>query len=372
MKKVLFISLTLLLILSLIGGTNSFAAKSSQSQLDNIQSQIMDLQVKLQQGKSQESNLTEKINTLQASINSRQNEINSIMGDIASTEGKIAMAYAEIEQLEEEMGEQNDALNARLRTMYKNGTVSYLDVLLGSRNISDFMTNLDRVKRVYQSDKEVMIYLDLQHKLLDSQRLYLSSVQEQLKLNVADVESKKNVLARDKASFAQEKSSISEANKKLERELDELNAEANRLIAEIRKLQGEQAYAGGIMAWPVPGQTRVTSEFGYRLHPILKINKLHTGIDIACPTGTNVVAANYGKVIKAGWNNSYGYMLMVDHGGSIVTLYAHNSNLLVQTGDVVSRGQTIAKSGSTGSSTGPHLHFEVRVNGDYQNPRKWI
>ena len=124
------------------------------------------------------------------------------------------------------------------------------------------------------------------------------------------------------------------------------------------------------MSWPVQG--RITSPFGYRIHPILKTKELHTGIDIAATSGTTVVAANGGTVIKSGWNNSYGNLLMIDHGGGIVTLYAHNSSLLVRVGDVVSKGQAVSKVGSTGMSTGPHLHFEVRVNGQYKNPMDWL
>lgn len=355
-----------------MGWSIGFGAKNAQSELDNIGSEIKDLQTQLKEGKKVESQLSKKITELQGKINLTQSEINELSGNIAATEGKIATAYAELDQLEREMAQQNEALNSRLRAMYKNGTVSYIDVLLGSTSITDLMTNIDRIQRIYESDKEVMLYLDAQHKVVESQRLYLADMQQRLKLNVADVSGKKAQLASDKDTVAGQKAEVSKENKEIEKDIDSLNAEANRLIAEIRALQGDGAYSGGIMAWPSPGVTRVTSEFGYRIHPILKIKKLHTGIDIGCPTGTNIVAANQGKVIKTGWNNSYGNMVMVDHGGGIVTLYAHLSSISVSTGDVVARGQTLAKSGSTGRSTGPHLHFEVRVNGDYQNPRNWI
>ena len=126
------------------------------------------------------------------------------------------------------------------------------------------------------------------------------------------------------------------------------------------------------MAWSTPSVKRVTSEYGYRIHPILGYKKLHTGMDIGAPTGTTVVAANDGTVIMSGWNNSYGYVIMIDHGGGIVTVYAHNSKLLVSKGQKVTRGQSIAKSGSTGMSTGPHVHFEVRENGAYKNPRNYL
>jgi murein DD-endopeptidase MepM/ murein hydrolase activator NlpD len=372
MKRILCYTLIMLLIAGLSGWSIGFGVKDAQSELSNITEEIKALQTQLQQGKQVETQLSRKINELQSKINLTQSEINALSGNIAATEAKIAVAYGELEKLEAEIAVQNEALNARLRAMYKNGSVSYIDVLLGSNSITDLMTNIDRVQRVYQSDKEVMLYLDAQHKIVESQRLYLASMQQQLELNVADIETKQSQLSSDKATVASQRSAISEENKKIEREIDALNEEANRLIAEIRALQGDAAYAGGIMAWPSPGVTRVTSEFGYRIHPILKYKKLHTGIDIGCPTGTTIVAANFGTVIKAEWNNSYGNLVMVDHGGGIVTLYAHLSSFLVQKGDVVNRGQAIAKSGSTGMSTGPHLHFEVRVNGEYQNPRNWI
>lgn len=372
MKRSICYTLIILLITGLMGWSIGFGVKSSESDLNNINNEIKELKTQLQEGKKVESKLSKKINELQSKINLTQNEIATLSGNIAAIEAKIAVAYAEIDEIEKEMAKQNEALNSRLRAMYKNGTVSYLDVLLGSTSITDLMTNIDRIQRVYESDKEVLLYLDAQHKVVESQRIYLNNLQAELNLSVADVLDKKEQLASDKNVIAGQKAEVSKENKAIEKDLDSLNAEANRLIAEIRALQGDQDYSGGIMAWPSPGVTRVTSEFGYRIHPILKVRKLHTGIDIGCPSGTNIVAANYGKIIKAGWNGSYGNMIMVDHGGGIVTLYAHNNSILAKVGDTVERGQTIAKSGSTGRSTGPHLHFEVRVNGKYQNPRNWI
>ena len=126
------------------------------------------------------------------------------------------------------------------------------------------------------------------------------------------------------------------------------------------------------MEWPVPGYHKVTSPYGNRYHPVLKKNKFHSGVDLRAPMGTPIVAANDGKVLSAGYNSGYGNRIYIDHGGGIVTVYAHNSKLLVKAGDKVKRGQTIAKAGSTGRSTGPHLHFEVRKNGKTTNPMNWI
>jgi len=126
------------------------------------------------------------------------------------------------------------------------------------------------------------------------------------------------------------------------------------------------------MTWPAPGYTRVTSPFGYRIHPILKTKKLHTGIDVGIALGKDIVAAQSGTVIYSDWLGGYGKVIMIDHGGGIVTLYAHNSKLVVSEGDKVKRGQVVSKCGSTGMSTGPHLHFEVRENGKYVDPIKYV
>jgi murein DD-endopeptidase MepM/ murein hydrolase activator NlpD len=160
--------------------------------------------------------------------------------------------------------------------------------------------------------------------------------------------------------------------KELERQEDKLLAQSKEIEKKIVSLQSSKKYIGGELSWPAPGYYKITSQYGYRNHPILKKKKLHTGIDIAVPKNSNVIAANSGKVIYSGYYGGYGNTVIIDHGGKISTLYAHNSKLLVKVGDEVEKDKVISKSGSTGLSTGPHLHFEVRENGQHVDPLKYL
>jgi len=368
-KKILSYALTVVLVavampLGLTYGSNE------RDQLNEIQNVISKTQQDIDRGKREERNLLTQIQNLETQMRATQAEIETLRGNIADMEQRIEKALAELEALEADLKEQSDNLNARLSAMYMNGNIGILDVLLGSSSISDFMINMDRIQLIYESDRELMEYLEEQFRIMESHKNFLQKMQDDLIAEREKEANKREALRKNQQDTAVKKAEVELNNKLLEEIMDALLVEANRLIQEILSKQSDEEYVGGALGWPVPG--RISSEFGYRIHPILKDRRLHTGIDIACPTGTRVVAANAGRVMMAGWNNSYGYVVMVDHGGGIVTLYAHNSSLSVKEGDIVTRGQTIALSGSTGMSTGPHLHFEVRVNGHYKDPMPYL
>lgn len=350
----------------------SYASSSEKDELDKINDQIDDIQSELNQGKKKASALQSEIKALEKNIYAAEVELNSLQKNINSSKILIAQALQELTVLEEEISSQSDGLNARLRTMYKNGEVGILTVLLGSSDMSDFMTNLDMVQRIYDNDAEILESLENQYAEVIDQKIELQALKENLLSQQAEESAKQEELKLSKGVVQKKKSEVDADNAVLAQQIDALNAEANALTAKILGLQGDGNYIGGTMCWPSQASTRISSPFGNRLHPILRIYKLHTGIDVAAASGTNILAANAGTVISAGWNNGYGYMVMVDHGGGIVTLYAHSSKLLVSKGNIVAKGQAIAKVGSTGMSTGPHLHFEVRVNGIYKNPLDYV
>ncbi|MDD4565311.1 MAG: peptidoglycan DD-metalloendopeptidase family protein [Eubacteriales bacterium] len=369
MKKFISYALVFVLCASVITLGATYA--DEQQQLNKIHSQIDKSKSQLNEGKKKEKQLGDQIKNLEVQINETENEIASIKGDINKTEQNIAVVKANLAVAEQEMKVQNENLKKRLRVMYKNGDIGLVQILLGSESITDFMSNMDMIQKIYDHDVEVLKVLEEQCEKIELQKKELEALQAKLQAERQKEAERQASLQANRGQVASLKTEVAKSNAEIEAQLDALNAEADRLVEEIRRLQGDSEYQGGKFAWPGES-THVTSEFGMRLHPILKVNKLHTGIDFRAALGSKVMAANGGTVIKAGWNNSYGNVVMIDHGGQIVTLYAHNSKLMVKTGDVVSRGQTIALAGSTGSSTGPHIHFEVRVNGQYQNPRNWL
>ena len=170
-------------------------------------------------------------------------------------------------------------------------------------------------------------------------------------------------------------SKLSTEEQELQAKIDEYNGQVNAIEAEIKLMALNSIsadYIGGAMTWPIPGYNTITSEFGMRVHPITGAYKLHTGTDIGAPMGADFVAMGKGVVTKASMTPAYGNMVIIDHGGGVQTLYAHGSEILVQVGQEVEAGTPVLKVGSTGYSTGPHAHFEIRINGQPVNPMDYL
>jgi len=359
-------------VMPVFGQKYSDDLKELQKQYEENNRKI-ELTKKQQAAKQQESkNVAKQIEELDSKLEVAEKNLEIVESQLSELEGKIAITQRELDRAIEGAEAQRELLHKRVRIMYQNGSVGYLAVLLNATSFSDFISRLDLMRKIINYDvnqlKERITYKDL-----------IDSKKQQLEMEQQQKEELKNEIVRKKEEVEltkEEKEKIlKELNmdiKELEKQLDKLLEDSAKLQKEIVKRQSSGDYIGGEMAWPAPGYTKVTSPYGYRVHPILKTKKLHTGVDLGVPSGSDVVAANAGKVILAQYYGNYGNTVIIDHGGKISTLYAHNSKLLVKEGDVVARGQVIAKSGSTGLSTGPHLHFEVRINGNHTDPMPYI
>lgn len=380
-------AIILLLVCSLVFSVGTaYAANSSLSdkkkESKNIDNKIQQEQNALKQGQAEEENLKKQIQELEERIGEAENQMETLRGKIQTKEGQVAEAKEDLEQAEKDVESQTDNLNVRLRTMYKNGSIGFLDVLLGSGSLSEFISNIDMVQRVHSSDKEVLGALKKRYEVVNDKKKKLESLQAQLESQRDEQAEKQAALTADKTTVSKKKASVSAQNDQREDNIAALNAEASRIEAliqqDIERQQREkeekegssgESSSGGSSGssssgwtWPVPGHTRISSDYGWRNCPYHGREK-HSGIDIPAPYGTAVKAASGGTVIHSGYLGSYGNAVLIRHGNSLYTLYGHNSSLVVRSGAKVSKGQTIAKVGSTGNSTGNHCHFEVRKGG---------
>lgn len=356
------------------GGSSAFA--DTQDEIDQKQNEVEDIKEQREEVQNSLAEVAEEVKTLQAKVDNLNAKISQKTQEIKNTEDKIAKKkedikkkQEEIQKKKEEIQEREEGLDQRLVVMYKNGSIGFVDVLMGSNSISEFVSNVEMIQKIYENDVEILKILEEEHKKLEEQEKQLEVEKQQLVDIQAQLKVQIEELDGQKAELKAEKSKLDQKKKTLEAKDAELKRDADALISQIKKLQDSQrVYEGGTFLWPVPSSTYITSSFGSRLHPIYRTWRMHTGTDIGASYGANIVAAASGKVIMSSWYGGYGNCVMIDHGSGIVTLYGHCSSRLVSAGQEVSRGQVIARVGSTGNSTGNHCHFEVRINGQYVNP----
>lgn len=372
-KKHIIILLALALILNYVSVFADDTIEDLKRKKEDTEKQMDSVEERIKELKSKTSDIESQIEELDKEMGVAATELSRVEKELEILNQEIEKTTKELEEAERNIEEKQDVFNERLRVMYKKGSVGFLEVLLASADIGDFLARQNMIQAIVDHDTELIRYMKEQRNIVDQKNMELKAQRASVESTKTALENRKKELAQ--ASRAKEllMADLQKDVKESERLYDELNQLAKDIESEIVKRQRVNGpYSGGIMAWPVPGWSRISSYFGYRIHPIYKVKKLHTGIDIPAETGTNVVAAADGTVIYSGTLGTYGKVIMIDHGGGIVTLYAHNSYLVASEGDEVKRGDVIAKIGSTGVSTGPHLHFEVRKNGAYVDPIPWL
>jgi len=347
--------------------------EEKQQELGNIQQQMEEQQRKAEQARNKERSVSEQLRIIQSELATAQEEFDAINDQLNNTEEQIKVNTELSARLVKKLEAQTKTLHRRMRDIYKNGQVNYIDVLFGAKDFNDFVSRMDILKKILAYDNALV-------KGTKADRETLKKAQAQLefdRVKIVELRKQAAVKREQVAVRRQERQGVLNAatyeRETAERAYRELIETSKQIETMIRRIQsGEKNIGGstGTMLWPAEGE--ITSPFGWRVHPIFGTQRLHTGIDIGADYGDSVRAADGGVVIHSDWMGGYGNAVIIDHGNGISTLYAHNSQLLVSEGQTVAKGQTISRVGSTGYSTGPHLHFEVRQNGSPVNPLNFL
>ncbi len=370
-----------------------------QNQLSDVQSMMDQQTQKKNDAEAVIGSVFEKLRVITQNLDAAKAEFKSISDQLTETEGQITKTQAELEKAQQNLARRQGVLGNRIRDIYMHGQLNYLDVVMGAKDFNDFANRVDLLKRIINSDMTLIDSIKDERDQITQKKAYLEEErQKQVTLKAAaaktQAEIEKHKAEQDAimAKAQNDKATAEAAYAELEASSQQIGAmlreraaaRAAAAAAAASASSGDSSGGGGggsvdsyqpvqgsgAFIWPVNGV--ITSPFGYRNHPIFGRSILHSGIDIGVDEGTPVHAADGGVVVEADWIGGYGNAVIIDHGNGLSTLYGHNSSLAVSAGQTVSQGQVIAYAGSTGNSTGPHVHFEVRANGDPVDPSAYL
>ena len=345
------------------------ALKEAQSTIEDLRDSKGDIESKVTELNQQLIDISARITDLENQLTAKSEDIQETKDELAGAKEREAQQYAD--------------MKVRIQFMYENGQTSYLEALLSSRNISEFLNSADYIAQIQSYDRQKLTeYQDTVESIVN--------LEAQLEQEYTDLEALKSTVESNKETVAammrQKESELADISGDIEdaqSDADYYAAEIQaqeELIAAIKRAEAEKAaagveehpYTGGAFRWPCPSSTRVTSDYGTRVSAMSGASSNHKGIDIGASSGADIIAAADGTVTAASYSSAAGNYVMIDHGGGLYTVYMHASSLLVSPGQTVSAGDVIAKVGSTGISTGSHLHFGVSLNGSYVSPWSYL
>ncbi len=357
--------------------------QSLEEELDQIKKDREDTRKKIEEVKKQEASELKDVKAVETELLASLSQLDGLNDRMSEAKSAIdqstiemVLQEQELKKIEEELDRKVTVLNTRIASIYKNGSANILEILLKADDFIEFVSRIKLMNLLASQDAEILQEIkDKRTANLNIKKIILDlrDMQKQKKAEIEKLVSDAEKKQREIEGIYDEKSSLlakTRANKNallaLEKEFEIKEAEVTRILESYKYGNAP----GDKFMWPVAGYLK--SGFGYRIHPIFGYRRFHSGIDIVAPSGTLVKAGDGGDIIQAGYDGGYGYSVVVYHGGGFATWYAHLSRILVSVGQRVERGQVIGLVGATGWATGPHLHFEVRINGAAQNPLEWL
>lgn len=347
-----------------------------QEESENINSQIMQNAQKLEIVEEELSQAIIQIQEIDNKILSSEEELNKINDEVEKLNTEILKKEEELKIKRIEYEKINKKAEQILVVMYENGNIQYLDVLLSSKSIIEFISNYYLISELVKYNIELLEEAVRQKEDVENTMQQLENQKEENLLKKKEQQRVSQILENTKTSKQYYVEKLTGEEKQIQQDIEQYRAQMITIEREIRNLSGiknfGEEYIGEDMIWPIPGKKNITSKYGARIHPITGVYDFHKGVDVSAIIGTNFVAMASGVVTKAEYNKYYGNMVIIDHGGGVQTLYAHGSEIIVKLGDLVAQGETVLKVGSTGYSTGPHAHFEIRIDGNNVNPLDYV
>ncbi len=379
-RRVISAIVAVVLALLMLGSVVLPAFAITKNEVDALKKRVSEATAKKNDLKNQVKNLNADLASLSKQITLLDGQIEAQEDEIAVQEELLAQLQVLVEEKtiqlqnsEQEQADQYDRMKERVRYMVEHDSTSQLSILLASESFADFLNRWEIINQISVRDEQLFEQLRAARDKVSQEKTELEQTQQeavdtkaQMDANMAELEAQRKSKADQQARVQSQKNATNQEYANMIETEEDLMEEYKKAAA---KLAAQSTYVGGTFQWPLPAANNViTCKYGMRTHPITKKYKLHTGIDLRCSTGTNVYAANGGTVTTSGYSSAWGNYIIISHGGGVTTLYAHLSKRLVSKGESVKRGKVIGRSGNTGYSTAPHLHFEINKNGQSYNP----
>ena len=361
--------------------------KQAQKEKEALENKLSDLKEIKKDLETKKSNLKEYVVQLDNTLMEMEQNINDLKQQISAKEEEIRLTEQELEAALEREENQKESMVARIRFVYETGNPKLMELLIKSSGLNDFLNKADYVEKVMAYDrkmlqdyKEMREYIELCMEELELEKQILDQAKYNVELEQQNLENLIDQKTRDIISYETDIQNKENAIKEYEDSIKAQDAEIGAMEAAIaeekKKIIASNGtvltYDNGPFKFPLASYTAVSDEYGMRIDPILGVEQFHNGVDFASPKGTAIYAAYDGIVVAATYSSSMGNYVMIDHGDELYTIYMHASALYVKKDDIVARGETIAAVGSTGRSTGNHLHFSVRLNGAYTSPWNYL
>jgi len=368
-KKTFFYALAVFLVL-LSSASFSEDVSNEKQKLQNIQLELADQKQKLKLTRVEEQRALSSLSVIKRNLKRAKKSLNEANDRVNYNQSKIAELKIDLAAAQAQIQEENADLRLRIKEVYKSGSGSFLDLLFASKTMSDFINRAYYFERLLGRDVELIGKIREQLASIRDSRIQLESANREIKDSLRSIVAEKQEIAMESVEESKNYQVLRGRRQEYERRVRELEASSLEIEKFVRSRGRTSAVSTGQFAWPMIG--RITSPFGYRRHPIWGGESFHTGIDIAAPYGKPISCADSGEVIYSGWWDGYGKAVVIDHGKGYTTVYGHMSRIYAQVGQTVTKGESIGLVGSTGFSTGPHLHFEIRVNGRPVDPMPYL